>query len=64
MDIKQHLVIFLKTMQAFTEYGLDLLPCKTLITAMLVKTHAAIRKHGELHDIFNACDSLYGNVEN
>ena len=65
VDIKQHLVIFLKTMQVFTEYGLEVLPCKTMITAMLMKTHAVyIHKHEQLHDIFDACDSLYGNVEN
>ena len=60
VDIQQHLIILLKTIQAFTECGLEG-ATKTLITAMLMKTNEQyIRKHEQLHDILDASDSLWG----
>ena len=60
VDIQQHLVVLLKTIQAFAECGLDG-ATKTLITAMLMKTNEQyIRKHEQLDDIFDASDSLWG----
>ena len=56
-------VVLLKTIQAFTECGLEG-ATKTLITAMLMKTNEQyIRKHEQLHDNFDSSNSLW-DVEN